>query len=437
MRHTEAIHEAERGSRLLAEPAGPGEQIEAVSTVTWHRKHVVSADGIRTGRPHAERSTLLRLAARGRDVYVAADGPATGIGPALRRAAHDMIAYGRVARQHAPAARDTTDWDPALHEDRDLADGPTAALGLLWSTLQQWAGRAANLWGVELQAVQCTVGEQLLGEAMASSTGLARAHARTVSEVKVLYAARRQDQSIRMWAVRHTARVQDLDIAGLTCEAAWRASALMAPRRPRPQGATLLFAPRPAASILRVVAQDQLDRRTGGDLGVPLPVVLVDDPHAVGGSHARPFDHEGSPTGPVALLDRQGRRATMTSRGDAAGALTGNALRSVHVATPEPALTNVRVTGDHLDVPPDFTGLIAYNTRGEGTQGHRAGDRIAFRVDTATVVAGHVVACHEPEPVVATSAELLSRIAAAAPPSCYFPWRDFSTAGSWLRVQVE
>ncbi|TDD07741.1 hypothetical protein E1292_12675 [Nonomuraea deserti] len=424
MNYDELLNAATRNSLCLVELVRPGERIQVVSTARLRRAHTVSPRGVRSRTPQSEGFTLLGLAHDGRDVHIGQDGLAAHVGVELVSTARELAPHGRAYRDRTPSWSPHR-WDRDRFLDQELGTNPAGALTELQAKLTYWATETAHRQCLDMKVVKCAVTEHVTAEAFASSDGSAVGFAQTWSEVRVLYELEKGGRTLRLWASRHTGRLQDLHVEDLTVEAAWRGGALLAPVTDERSADDLVLSPRPSATVLRVLVQDMVEREQPMiNMMADLPCSLVDDPHAALGGHSRPFDHEGISTQATVLLDRHGRRTE----------LNGNAVRSAASLTPEYFPSNVRLEADPFDVPVEYTGLLGYGTRGEGTQGMRAGDRITFRVDVARVQQGEVVSRNAPVVFSATALDILSAITGANAALCYFPWRDYSTAGSWLRL---
>ncbi|HEY1619152.1 MAG TPA: hypothetical protein VGG25_16135 [Streptosporangiaceae bacterium] len=423
----------EQASALCGQ-ATAGEQAEVRTTRLIRRKHRVGADRVQSsGRLADPVSTVLRLAARGKDVYVSS-GPAT---PELLTAARAMLPFGRAYRDGVPLrpragelpgpGGELADPDSPLRQFREQAD--TAA-----------AVAAARL-GVGLRVLDCTVTETISAEAFAAGGEPARSFGCATVEASLLIEARRGLARLRLRASRHAADLGDIPLAEMMTETGWRGAAMLVPAPAAPADGPpgeLLLTPSVSAAVLGVLAHDVIDRRPGPVPGLALPCSLADDALAQGSRHSRPFDHEGTPTGESVLLGSDGAAGRLTCRGDVPGdpaapaVLTGNALRGALSSAPEVLPTNVRLAGARPYALPDgFTGSLGFAIKGEGVQRFRSGDRIVFRVETVGVSGGAVAARTQVLIFAGTAHDILASVAAVSPPLSYLPGRDYSTAGAW------
>lgn len=435
----------EEQASALCGLAARGEQAEVRVSRLIRRKHRVTGERVQSSGELADPvATVLRLAARGRDVHVTA-GLAT---PEVLAAARELLPWGRAYREGSPLR-------PAV---RELA---CPGGGLDRDALTQFRDRAADAAARaqgELRVLDCTVTETTSAEAFADGQQPARSFACATVEASLQIEVRHGSGRLRLRAARHAARLEDIPLADLMTEAGWRGAALLAPpqtaapqtapplttppapdnskRRRGPKG-ELLLSPAVSAAVLRVLAYDVLERRPWLEPGAALPCGLADDAHAAGSRHSRPFDHEGVPTGESVLLDQSGAPGDLACRGDAPGGgpvvLTGNALLAqVFTCAPEIRPTSVRLSGAApYDLPAGFTGSLGFATRGEGVQRFRSGDRIMFRVETAAVRDGAVTGRTPALLFAGTARDILASVRGAAPPLSYQPWPDYSTAAAW------
>jgi predicted Zn-dependent protease len=431
----------------LAGQAAEGEQAEARTTRLIRRKYRVGADKVASsGRLTDPVGTVLRLAARGRDVYVSS-GPAA---PELMTAARAMLPFGRPYRDGAP-----------LHDEAADLPGPGGELAEPAGPLRQFreqadtaAAVAAARLGAGLRVLDCTVTETTSVEAFAAGRQPARSFACATIEASLLIEVRRGPARLRLRASRHAASLGDIPLAEMMTETGWRGAAMLAPLSGEPAAAPageLLLTPSVSAAVLGVLAHDVIDRRLapgpGPAPGPALPCALADDARAPGSRHSRPFDHEGTPTGESVLLGQDGVPGRLACRGDVpagpaaqagrtvqAGptALTGNGLLAAFRAVPEVRPTNVRLAGARPYVLPDgYTGSLGYAIKGEGVQRFRSGDRIMFRVETASVSGGTVAGRTPVLTFAGTAHDILASVAAVSPPLTYLPGQGYSAAGAW------
>lgn len=425
---------AEQASALCG-LAARGEQAEVRVSRLIRRKHRVTGEGVQSSGELADPvATVLRLAARGKDVYVTA-GPAT---PEVLAAARELLPWGRAYREGSPLR-------PVM---RELAcPGGGLGTGALTRFRDRAAEAAARAQG-GLRVLDCTVTETISAEAFADGQQPARSFACATTEASLQVEVRHGSGAVRLRAARHAASLEDIPLADLITEAGWRGAALLAPplaipppadnsKRHRGLEGELLLSPAVSAAMLRVVTHEVLERRPWLEPGAALPCGLADDAHAAGSRHSRPFDHEGVPTGESVLLDRSGVPGDLACRGDAPGdgpaVLTGNALLAqVFTCAPEIRPTSVRLDGAApYALPAGFTGSLGFATRGEGVQRFRSGDRIMFRVETAAVRDGAVTGRTPALLFAGTARDILASVRGAAPPLSYQPWPDYSTAAAW------
>jgi hypothetical protein len=429
----------EASSECIAGTAAARERVDAVSSVTVRRKHLWSGGQVRSGARQTDSTVLLRLAANGRDVYVAADGLGGPVARSLVGNARALVSCGREFREGEPA-RQPARWDHAAFVDASLAD-PSTAIGQLWEDLETASRRVAARHGLAARPVDLSVSEQWTAEAFASSAGPRRSFGRTRSEVRITFEVKRDGDATSMWAVRSTTRLADLPVEDICAEAFWRAGAQLRPVAQPEHDDGIVLTPQVCASILRDLVQHHHDRGADAACGTRQPAcVLMDDPHAVGG-HSRPVDHEGTATGPGILRDQAGTWTQLVGRGtDLDGeraaplAFTGHSVRRTGFVTPETTPSNVFLDAHPFSLPPDFTGTLGYEIRQQGLRGQRRGGDQIVQIETARVRDGAVTA-RASTPMVISGAGLLENVVDAQF-SSYFSWSDYSTAGSWVRLET-
>ncbi len=459
----EARRELAELASALAGQARAGEQAEVRTARLIRRKHRVGADkAASSGVLTDPVATVLRLAAADRDAYVCS-GPAV---PELMSAARAMLPFGRPYRDGTPLHAEADDLPGPGGELAELAE-PAGPLRQFREQAGTAAAVAAARLGVGIRVLDCTVTETTSVEAFAAGPRQARSFACATVEASLLIEVRRGPARLRLRASRHAASLGDIPLAGMMTETGWRGAAMLAPPLAPPSGepaGELLLTPSVSAAVLGVLAHDIIDRRFAPDPapGPALPCALADDARAPGSRHSRPFDHEGTPTGESVLLGQDGAPGRLACRGDAPAepavltgrvacrgdapaepavltgrvltgpVLTGNGLLAAFRSVPEVRPTNVRLAGAAPYALPDgYTGSLGYAIRGEGVQRFRSGDRIVFRVETASV-SGGAVAGRTPMLIFAgTAHDILASVAAVSPPLTYLPGRDYSAAGAW------
>jgi predicted Zn-dependent protease len=437
-------NQAERTARSLCEIARNGESAEVRTSYGIRRKHRVSADQVRSTETLKHASpTMLRLARGGRDAYVSIDSVAGDVLPSVIRTARDALRFGRTFRDGHPL-RPAPQWDEKQFVDYELA-ASTAPLAQLWLQAETLAERVGQRLGLHMSIADGLVTEQGLAEAFATSDRDALSFTRTCIETRLLVEVRLGNRRMKLWAERHTNRLSDLPLEDLLLEAGLRGASLLVEDNAEPEQPALLLTPRASASLLRLLVQDITESPSARQAVGSLRHRVVDDGQAVGGQHSRPFDHEGTPTGETVLLDPLGVVGELTCRGarwsgpaEKAGpvVLTGNGFVPRSMGPPVPLPTNARLSApdrpDDWSPPERFSGRLGFNLRGEGTQRFRSGDRIRFRIDTATVRDGQVVGRGETLLVAASCVDMLRAVREVAPAHSYVPWADFSTASSWI-----
>ncbi|RGC68156.1 hypothetical protein C5N14_14655 [Micromonospora sp. MW-13] len=440
-----------RAAGSLSGAARAGEALEVRTSRMSRRKHRITAGRVRSGAAVTGAApTLVRLARDGREVHLWVDHLSAATAPGTLAEAREMLRYGRPYRD-AAALHPDADWDDQRYVDHGMRD-PDGPLAAFWRSVREAAEAVGDRLGIRVAVADALIVEEQHTEVFARSDHAPRTFSLTRIEARLLVEVRQGQRRTRLWAARHGNRIAELPVADLLTEAALRGAVTLAAdgrREPRRQaGGALLLGPRPTAALLRVLANDLFDRPDAPRPAGPLRHVLVDDAHAAGGQHSRPFDHEGSPTGRTDLLDGSGQPTRMTVRGGlpaaAAGAarLTGNAYAPVGQAAPMPRPTNVGLAGvgpgsGERAAPDGFSGLFGFNLRGEGTQQIRAGDVIRFRVETAYLRAGAVAGRGATLFVAGTVRRLLDAIEAVSPGTSYVPWRDHSTACVWTLFAEE
>ncbi|WP_329538718.1 metallopeptidase TldD-related protein [Streptomyces sp. NBC_01358] len=413
------------------------ERVDALVLTSTRRKHRILDAGVRSGAPLRNDTTLVRLAAGGRDVHTSVHGTAPDSLIGALEAARRLLPFGRLYAEARPLLPDTT-WDQVAFLD-NTAETPDSLAWLL-TELQGLAQFVGSRQDVSLRIADCVLTVDHRATAFASPEipqaaeyGVTRLELRTLVEVE------RAGRRIRLWAARHGHRLRELPMKEMLEEAGWRGAAMLASHaKPGPgAGNTLMLAPRAAASLLGLVVKDLVDGfpvSTG-----PLPATVLDDPTAAGGYHVHPFDEEGAPSGPTVLLGRTGTRTRLTCRGSGDGqgtvALTGHAARGGESEVPEALPSNVRLETAPSDYAHDeYEGLLAYDLRGDGVQRMRSGSCFTVRLDVARLREGKVAHGAGTVVLTATTAEVLSAITATTPTRSYFPGRTHSVGGAWLSL---
>jgi predicted Zn-dependent protease len=419
-----------RWAARVRDLAHPGERLDVYASRT-------SRAATRLGGPYrdvprsGEFAALLRLSVAGRDAYVALAGPDEHQAADALRLARALVPHGR---QHddPPAAFADAGWDPAGREDPALGNADRAG------TLRGIVERVRD--SVE-SGGPATVGDLALLEEHASY-GYASTHApdlryrRSLLTLRVFVDRTVDGQRYRALATAYAHRTTDLDVPGAVRGARWQVDALAAGTRPvsaAAAGQRLLLTPPVAARLLGVLARDLTD---GVGAAVPggLAYPLVDDGRAAGAPHAALFDHEGSLTGRLDLVDTGGTVRRLRSRGPGAegraGTLTGHATRQVYQTVPQPWPRNVFLPGQAAEPGDDAAAWFGYDLRGDGVSHMRTGGEITLRVDTAV---RDPAAVYRTGVLVirATAGALLAAVREAGRPVVYQQLTEFSAGGGW------
>jgi hypothetical protein len=337
-------------------------------------------------------------------------------------------------------------WDERNHVDERLAR-PEEALASFWQAVGAAASTVGERLGLGLSVTEAMVTEEQHGEALARSGKHTLTFGLTRLTVRLLVEVRWSGRTARLHANAYGNRLDRFRLEDVLTEAAFRGGSLLAPESGSTGCGTpaqpLLFVPRASAALLRVLTNDLFDRPQARPPDTESHHVLLDDPHADGGLHARPFDHEGTATGRTTIMGSNGRPGRLLVRGSRAAGpvLTGNAYSSVGFGAPVPRPTNVRLAGaageadDIGPRPQDLTGLLAFNLRGEGTQQIRTGEIVRFRVETLRLRGGELLGRGPGLFVGATAPGIVAVVSTVSAPSYHLPWSDHSTAAAWTLLE--
>lgn len=458
------------GARVAAD-AGSSVEVRAVQGL--RRKHWVRDGQVRSSEYLAEPPALtVRVAGGGRDVYTTTDSLDPLVLAETVDTARRALPWGRPFRDAEPLGGGGARWDQEAAADARLAADPASALGPLLGEARDAAAKVSAELDVDLRVSEGTVLEARRRESYSASTGGTRpgsasSFERSDLDTRLLVEVRRGGRSVRVHSVAHTNRCDAIPLADTLREAGMLATALSygalraGGDADVPAGPTgpVLLAPRAAAALLRQVVHDLFDRGSVVRPERTLRHRLLDEPAASPGGHSRPFDHEGTPTRDSVLLDESGTPGRLVCRGAAFGGspgtggtggdgdgesgvarlLTGHATIARARGVPLPLPTTVRIAPVWRDAadsggPAGHTGLVGLALRGEGTQLHRSGAVLRFRIDVAEMRDGVVVGAPHTRFLAASSARILEACDAVRPVAAFVPWADYSTVCCWLSM---
>ncbi|MFF9018214.1 metallopeptidase TldD-related protein [Streptomyces sp. NPDC014870] len=385
----------------------------------------------------------VRLAADERELYLSAPaltaGDAAGLVAAGR--AHLHLGAGLPARAaaelpHAEAA-DVHEW---WNTDRPTGLGELVRdpSGLI-DTIREALGPGAELRGVQIAEV--------LGESVYARSGGARGHsARRGIEIQAVAGLPGGGAATAL--ARYAAVQEGIDAAGLARELALTVAGTTGggeadgPARAF-DGDRVVFTPNAAAQLLSHVTAMLLISPVARPR--PLRTALVDDGHDADGWAARGFDCEGTPTGRMELVDREGVQQPMATRlhslaapegADTAVRLTGHAHWDGADNCPTLSPTNIRLApcGDTRDA---LAGehCVVVDVRSLGVEELRSGGQLAFRLRMVRVADGRPYEAFAPVSVEGEAVDFLAAVLAVGAPVSYSPG-PFATAGATLVMDL-
>lgn len=238
---------------------------------------------------------------------------------------------------------------------------------------------------------------------------------------------------------RYGTSVAGLDLPGLGRELAITAMG-MGPACRQFTGSDVVFTPSAAARLLYHIVTSLLI--TPIVEGIPLCTSVVDDGPAVQGYCARTYDCEGTPTGRMELVDRDGVQRPVATRHQAVPAgcpgakhLTGHARWDPLFTHPLVSATNVSLTPTVEDGWWPSADCCVVDVRSLGVEEHRSGGRLAFRLQAARMAAGEPCEAFLPILVAGEAPDFLASVVAVGPTVSFFPG-PVSVGGSYLAMDL-
>lgn len=417
--------EVERGLR-------PGESADTFLTGSAQRQLTLDpAAGKRLAVRNGSLDGSVRFAFRGRELHLNATELTATDTPALLDAARSARTLGT----QVPAAE-----TPPLHEDALSweGSGPRGGLEAVAADPARVTGDIARGAGPDavLQQVQVT---ETSNESVFARAGNAPAVSRCSGvEVRaILTGASGTTASL----TRYARGLDGIDLVGLGRELALT-TAGFGPGERAFDGDTLVFTPHAASQLLRHVVGALLLNPLVRPRG-PLCAPVVDDGRAPEAPDARGFDCEGTPTGRIELVGRDGtqhpvatRLHAVAPRPDRPLRLTGHAIREPLKAGPQLAATNVSLApGGDLADPLAGERCVVVDVRSLGVEEHRSGGQLAFRLLSVRAVDGTPRETFLPVSVEGGAVDFLAAVRAVGPTVSYFPGY-FAVAGAHLSLSL-
>lgn len=238
---------------------------------------------------------------------------------------------------------------------------------------------------------------------------------------------------------RYGTSVTGLDLTGLGRELAITTVG-MGPARRQFTGSDVIFTPSAAAQLLYHVVTSLLI--TPIVYGIPLCTSVVDDGPAVQGYCARVYDCEGTPTGSMELVGRDGVQRPIATRHQAVPAgcpgakhLTGHARWDPLRTYPQLSATNVSLAPTVGDGWRPDADCCVVDVRSLGVEEHRSGGRLVLRLQSVRMAAGEPCEAFLPILVAGEAPDFLASVVAVGPTASFFPG-PVSVAGSYLAMDL-
>lgn len=238
---------------------------------------------------------------------------------------------------------------------------------------------------------------------------------------------------------RYAAGLESVDPVALGHEAGLTATGL-APATLSYSGRVVHLLPSATAQLLRALTGALLVNPISASR--PLPAAVVDDGRAVDGCSARAFDCEGTPTGVVELVSRQGeqralvaRRTRVAGTDDPGARLTGHAAWQARRYQPRPSATNVRLTptGHVADLAGEL--CLVTDVHSLGVEEFRSGGQLVLRLRAVRAVDGRAVGTYAPLVVQGEASDVLAALTGVGRTVSYHPG-PFSTGGAALSMDL-
>jgi predicted Zn-dependent protease len=411
----DVVTEVERALR-------PGEHADVHLANSPHRTLTLEPDG---GRRMAVRGGgldgYLRLGRDGRELYVSTPGlTAPGVADVLEtaRSAYPLAAptpsHHRSPLHEHPAGEGVFHWENT--PERTDLEAVAADAARLTESIGGAAGGAGTLRRVDVVE---TLGESVF----ARSGGPRRASRCRGVEVRAVFS---DATGTAVSLSRRAAALDAIDLAGLGRELVLTTAAF-APGRRAFTGDRVVFTPHASAELLRhlvaALLLNPLARRR------PWGSAVIDDGRVRDSPAARAFDCEGTPTGRVELVDRDGAQhpiathlRSVAADGDRTDRLTGHALWEAGKGFPQINATSVHLAagGDLVD-PLAGERVVVAHVRGLGVEEHRSGGQLAFRLLLVRAVDGVPREALPPVSVAGGAVDFLAAVRAVGETVTYAP----------------
>ncbi|MGW7259944.1 metallopeptidase TldD-related protein [Streptomyces sp. NPDC054834] len=375
------------------------------------------------------------LARHSREVYVYAPDAAADEAAWIVEAARAQLPLGR----SCPPAASSTLHDPApAADDRSDAHTPVglellaADPGPLLAHLTEGIGPGCALRGL-------TVSEVLSESVHAESAGTRGVSSFRGVEVHAVAAATAGTAVASL--SRYAVTLDRLDPAALGRELALTVAAFGAAAESF-SGQEVCFTPSAAAQLLRAVVATLLINPLTDC--AELCTAIIDDGRTADGCAARAFDCEGTPTGAMELVTREGIQQTVATRltsaagtgGGRATRLTGHARWDPVRNLPLPAATNVSLEpGGRPDSPWAGDRCVVADVRSLGMAEYRSSGRLALRLLAVRAADGVPLHPYVPLVVQGEAADFLTAITGVGETVSYFPG-PFSVGGAELSMDL-
>jgi predicted Zn-dependent protease len=415
-----------------------GRRERAYCSMTRSTQQQLSFDPAGTKRLLRQRGTLgghVRLVSNGRVLYLDVPIAVAAEASSLLNTARGLLPLGAVEPVDVPAPLHAALPATGSFEWENTAERPDLA-ALAADTGSIVAAVAAGT------GPTCTVQTVRVAQTLEESVHTCSEGLRAVSRcygVEVQAVATTSD-GVSASLARYAASFDRIDLAGLGQELALTASQSLTGTE-NFDGDQIVLTPNASAQLLRHVAGTLLLNPLGE--ARPLCAALIDDGRAADGHSARGFDCEGTPTGRIELVGRDGAQYVVATRTRSSGLrtgvdhrLTGHAVWDSSLAHPQLAPTNV------LMAPTGYEGaslagthLVVVDVRSLGVEEHRATGQLALRLLAVRSVDGVACGSMMPMSVGGSATDFLAAILAVGNTASYHPG-VFSVAGAYMSMSI-
>ncbi|QKW29895.1 hypothetical protein HUT11_30065 [Streptomyces seoulensis] len=252
-----------------------------------------------------------------------------------------------------------------------------------------------------------------------------------------------EDGSAMVSATRYARTLDDIDPEELGRELALLHMASAAGGQPY-TGTSVVLTPSATAALLRALANTVLLNPVVGPAA--LATSLVDEGPRTDGYGARSFDCEGTTTGTVEFIGRDGRQHTLASRRTTLAGherrvpapLTGHAWWNPLKNFPLMTANNVSLTrtaGTTADGLLADERCVVTDARTLGVEEFRSGGQLAFRLLAARATDGVPRAAHTALTVEGSAVDFLTSITQVGDTVSYFPGQ-ISAGGAYLEMDL-